>query len=76
MVDESCWRGARREAGLERREGVGKLMKNQIAMANLLDNASVYTGTPGGLRPRAAAHRGGTFVTRPAPDSASRTPLV
>jgi hypothetical protein len=55
---------------------VGKLMKNQIAMANLLDNASVCTGTPGGLRPRATAHRGGIFVARPAPDSASRTRLV
>lgn len=47
-------------------------MKNQIAMANLLDNATVYTGTPGGLRPRARVH-GGSFVTRPAPDSAPRT---
>ncbi len=76
MVDESCWRGARRKVRSERREGVGKLMKNQIAMANLLDNASVCTGTPGGLRPRAAALRGGILVTRPAPDSASRTRLV
>ena len=32
-------------------------MNNQIAMANLLDHASVYTGTPGELRPRAIAHR-------------------
>nr|WP_286185664.1 hypothetical protein [Sphaerisporangium cinnabarinum] len=52
---------------------MGELMNNQIAMANLLDHASAYTGTPGELRPRAIAHRGGTFIARPAPDSATRT---
>ncbi|MCB7136621.1 hypothetical protein [Cellulosimicrobium marinum] len=51
-------------------------MKNQIAMVHLLDLATANAGTPGGLRPRAAAHGGGTFVTRPAPDSASRTSPV
>ncbi|MBD5786925.1 hypothetical protein IF650_12125 [Cellulosimicrobium terreum] len=51
------------------------MKKNQIAMAYLLDIASVYTGTPGGLRPRARAF-GGNLITSPAPDSAPRTSPV
>ncbi|WP_251153153.1 hypothetical protein [Cellulosimicrobium sp. Marseille-Q4280] len=47
-------------------------MKNLIAMTILLDSVAGYTAAPGGLRPRARTH-GGTFVNRPAPDSAPRT---